>query len=217
MAEINTKKRKFTNPPDGYVCSLCGIAGHWIQQCKLKNKKNKKKNASHIHIPGKDPSQSDIDRAKELQKIRPPNCFCGSPSRLKKVKRSSQGENSRAIGHYFFFCNKQKRDDSKCKFARPVDDVVKPAKERVCSFFAKNGSCKKGDKCKFSHDLSLVNAQTPKGRNDNKEKESNVEADSSKDVSEKSEKDEQDLTESSGSSSDSSDSSSDSSDSSDSE
>lgn len=24
-------------PPDGYVCNICGLAGHWIQQCPSKD------------------------------------------------------------------------------------------------------------------------------------------------------------------------------------
>ena len=33
--------RKKTNPPDGYVCNCCNIAGHWIQQCPQKKKHSK--------------------------------------------------------------------------------------------------------------------------------------------------------------------------------
>jgi len=166
------KKRKSTTPPGDYVCLICKQPGHWIQQCPEKTKSNKRRKKNnpggkvHIHIPGVDPSQSDIDRARELQKIPPPNCFCGIPSRLKKVKKSSTGEHSRAIGCYFFFCSKQKRDDSKCRFARPVEDEVKPKKERLCAFFAKNGKCKKGDKCLFSHDLSLKKKENGTDEND---------------------------------------------------
>ncbi len=172
-ASETTKKRKTTAPPGDYVCMICKKPGHWIQQCPEKtkaNKRRKKNNAGgkvHIHIPGVDPSQSDIDKARELQKIPPPNCFCGVPSRLKKVKKSSAGDDSRAIGCYFFFCSKQKRDDSKCRFARPVEDELKPKKDRLCTFFAKNGKCKKGDKCLFSHDLSLKKTENDGTNNDN--------------------------------------------------
>jgi hypothetical protein len=144
------KKRKATTPPDGYVCSLCDIAGHWIQQC---NQAKKKKKTSHVPVSGVDPSAEDIERAKELQKIPPPQCFCGIKSRLKKVKRSSKGTDTKAIGKYFFFCSKAKTDSSKCRFARPMDDELKPKKQRVCAFFLKNGKCKKGDKCVFSHEV----------------------------------------------------------------
>ena len=62
----------------------------------------------------------------EFQQIKPPKCFCGQLSRLKKVKKSiAGGEESRAVGNYFFFCNKAKGDESKCRFARPVQDVKK--------------------------------------------------------------------------------------------
>ena len=52
-----------------------------------------------------------------------------------------------------FLFNKAKGDESKCRFARPVQDVTKPTKDRLCTFFTKTGSCKKGDKCMFSHDV----------------------------------------------------------------
>lgn len=161
-AEAPKKKRKTTTPPDGYVCSICGKPGHWVQQCpqyskKHKNKKKKKNN--HVPVAGVDPSQSDIDNARELQKIRPPKCPCNIPSRLRKVKRSSAGEDSRAIGKYFFFCNKKKDDESKCHFARPVEEqraLVKVKKGVLC-FFYKMGKCTKGeDRCEFSHDKGLL-------------------------------------------------------------
>jgi len=125
------KKRKTSVPSDGYICALCKTSGHWIQQCPIKTKR-KKKNPSHIHTPGVDPSQSDIDKARELQKIRPPNCYCDIKSRLKKVKKSKAGENSRAIGKYFFFCSKAKFDRSKCKFAKPVENALESkVKEKI--------------------------------------------------------------------------------------
>jgi hypothetical protein len=162
----NDKKRKATGtgstttstPADGYVCNLCKIPGHWIQQCTQAGKNNNKKkkdnnNNNHTPVAGVDPSQDDIDKARELQKIPPPQCFCGIASRLKKVKRSHVGgEESRAIGNYFFFCSKKKTEEP-CRFARPVQDEIQPKKERYCNFLLKNGSCKKGDKCMFSHDI----------------------------------------------------------------
>ena len=153
-------KRKTSTPPSDYICSLCNVPGHWIQQCELKRKK-RKKNENHIHVPGVDPSKQDIDRAREMQKIKPPKCFCGQPSRLKKVKKSSSGEDSRAIGKYFFFCNKAKFDETKCRFARPAEDEIKPKKERICTFFAKTGFCKKGDKCMFSHNVEVKGKKKP--------------------------------------------------------
>ena len=104
------------------------------------------------------------------------------PSRLNKVKRSKVQEESRAIGKYFFFCSKKRDDETQCRFARPVDMELKKDKKidsrmkakkkegvvskaaakvdntsttktnQVCKFFAKTGSCKKGDKCEFSHE-----------------------------------------------------------------
>mmetsp|Transcript_5752 Transcript_5752/g.13369 ORF Transcript_5752/g.13369 Transcript_5752/m.13369 type:complete len:281 (-) Transcript_5752:165-1007(-) len=79
-------------PPDGYVCKLCQTKGHWIQRCpekkKNKHKNRSNKNPNHVYRPGIDPSKEDIEKARALQKIEPPPCFCGIPSRLKKVKRS---------------------------------------------------------------------------------------------------------------------------------
>lgn len=156
-------KRKTSTPPSDYICSLCNVPGHWIQQCELKRKK-RKKNENHIHVPGVDPSKQDIDMAREMQKIKPPKCFCGQPSRLKKVKRSSSGEDSRAIGKYFFFCSKAKFDETKCRFARPVEDEIKPKKERICKFFAKTGFCKKGEKCIFSHNVEVKGKKKPENK-----------------------------------------------------
>lgn len=119
-------------------------------------------------MPGVDPSQDDIDRARELQKIKPPNCFCGLPSRLKKVKRSNTGgETSRAIGNYFFFCIKKKTENP-CRFARPVEDELKPKKERPCTFFFKNGTCKKGANCLFSHDMESSMKGKKRSRKDDR-------------------------------------------------
>ena len=152
-----SKKRKTSTPPEGYTCKVCNNAGHWIQQCPEKRSNNKRQKSGHIAVEGVDPSQTDIENAREMQKLKPPRCFCGQPSRLKKVKRSNEGgEASRAIGKYFFFCSKGKKDRSKCRFARPVEDEIKPKQERMCTFFSKTGNCKKGDKCVFSHDLGLL-------------------------------------------------------------
>ena len=97
------------------------------------------------------------------------------------MKRSKVQEGSRAIGKYFFFCSKKRDDETQCRFARPVDMELKKNKKidsrmkakkkevvskatakedktstnktnQVCKFFAKTGSCKKGDKCEFSHE-----------------------------------------------------------------
>ncbi len=41
---------------------------------------------------------------------------------MNKVKRSKEGgDNSRAVGKYFFFCSKKRDDETQCRFARPVD------------------------------------------------------------------------------------------------
>mmetsp|Transcript_24252 Transcript_24252/g.58581 ORF Transcript_24252/g.58581 Transcript_24252/m.58581 type:complete len:264 (-) Transcript_24252:4-795(-) len=185
-AAASPKKRKAeSTPPDGYVCRLCSVAGHWIQVCPMKKTgtKRQRKPSDHVPVPGKDPSLEDIERARELQKIPPPKCFCGVPSRLNRVKRSKEGgDTSRAIGKYFFFCSKKRDDETQCRFARPVEmelnkkkgvvggkqakgkigevrkdkrsdkkkeDTTKP--KPICKFFAKNGSCKKGKNCEFSH------------------------------------------------------------------
>jgi len=167
-----------TYPPEGYTCHLCGETGHWIFQCKSDKKKaninktktsqqpsHKKNKCTHVPIPGVDPSPSDIDAAREMQKIKPPHCFCGRPSRLKKCKRSNVSATSRANGNYFFFCGAKRREEG-CRFARPVEHELIPKKDRICPFFARNGSCKKGDKCLFSH--KLVTKEDGKGEDKKK-------------------------------------------------
>lgn len=186
---------------------MCDFVGHWIQVCPTKKTGSKKKKSDHIPVPGKDPSPEDIERARELQKIPPPKCFCGLPSRLNKVKKSKEGgEKSRAIGKYFFFCSKPRSDDTQCRFARPVDlelnkqkareGAIKAAKERlkdmkpnkeakeskqICKFFAKKGECKKGKKCEFSHDVKSKNkpAEAPLAKATKKEEESEDDSSSS--------------------------------------
>lgn len=141
----NSSKRKAESvPPEGYVCNLCGVSGHWIQQCSQKPKqRRKKKQSTHQPVPGVDPSQKDIEHAKQMQQLTPPKCDCGSPSRLKKVKKSKVTENSRANGSYFFFCSKRKEDPTKCKFAQPVEAQNKTDRERRTSnFFAKKRKLK---------------------------------------------------------------------------
>ena len=168
--------QKQSVPGEGYVCKLCGIPGHWIQQCtnkpqekrskRSKKKKNKRKRNSEEegeggdeegeestsyndtttttttlksnYRPGIDPSPKDIQEAKDMQKIKPPNCDCGIPGRLKKVKKSKVSEGSRANGVYFFFCSKKKDDSTKCNFVVPVNEISKTNKEKNQSnFFAK--------------------------------------------------------------------------------
>ncbi len=115
-----------------------------------------------------------------MQQIPPPKCFCGLTARLNRVKRSKEGgDSSRAIGKYFFFCSKKRDDESQCRFARPAESELNKRKvgtvsgkkaevrrkgdekkrdkgsnnsKQVCKFFIK-GSCKKGKKCEFSHDV----------------------------------------------------------------
>jgi len=155
------KKRKSTNPPEGYACHLCGKTGHWIFQCSEKKKKIKKSvTKTHIPVPGVDPSREDIEDAKQMQKLDPPNCFCGNVSRLKKVKRSNVSATSRANGNYFFFCVAKIRSEG-CNFARPVEHELKAKSERMCPFLLKNGSCKKGNKCQFSHKLVEESRRDP--------------------------------------------------------
>ena len=129
------KKRKVesSTPPEGYICRLCSTAGHWIQVCPTKKTGAKRQRKSdHVPVPGQDPSPEDIERAKILQKIPPPNCFCGIPSRLNKVKRSKEGgDTSRALGKYFFFCSKKRDDETQCRFARPVETEEKSLKKNI--------------------------------------------------------------------------------------
>jgi Zinc knuckle/CCCH-type zinc finger len=156
------KRKKMSTPPDSYVCKYCGIVGHWIQQCskkkgnyKKKQKTNHTKTTHHIPVPGVDPSPENVQEARDMQKIPPPPCYCGSTSRLKKVKRSHQGgETSRAIGNYFFFCAKGKLDSSKCKFAKPaLTNELKTQARGPCRILAQTGKCPYGDKCMFRHDV----------------------------------------------------------------
>lgn len=137
----NERKRKLSTPPDGYTCSLCGIPGHWIQQCTKSGKKRRKKETTKTtstnrqFIAGIEPSPQDIDRAREMQRIPPPLCYCGKTSRIKKVKQSRVSRDSRAIGNYFFFCAERRdnhNDQPKCRFARPVEEQLKLLKDRDC-------------------------------------------------------------------------------------
>ena len=133
-----SKSKGESFPPEGYVCNLCGVSGHWIQQCSQKPKKRKRTKTSHQHVPGVDPSTKDIEKARQMQQLVPPMCDCGQPSRLKKVKRSRVSENSRANGAYFFFCAKKRDDSTKCTFARPVQEELKSEQDkRTSNFFAK--------------------------------------------------------------------------------
>jgi hypothetical protein len=150
-------KRKISTPGEGYICSICSKPGHWVQQCPDKKRRKRNKNHAYSYTPGVDPSEADITRARELQKIKPPNCFCGIPSRLKKVKRSHVSDNSQAIGKYFFFCSKRKDDSTKCRFARPVEDATKAKKDIICTFFAKRGFCMRGERCMYKHEVNTEN------------------------------------------------------------
>ena len=129
----NIHKRKESTPPDGYVCRLCSVKGHWIQVCPTKKTgKRKRKPKHHTPVPGKDPSPEDIAEAQKMQAIHPPKCFCGVTSRLNKVKRSKAGgESSRALGKYFFFCSKKRDDETQCRFARPAELELNKMKARA--------------------------------------------------------------------------------------
>jgi hypothetical protein len=89
-----------------------------------------------------DIAQDDIARAHELQQIKP-----------KGQEVDCWWRRISGCWQLLFLFNKAKGDESKCRFARPVQDVTKPTKDRLCTFFTKTGSCKKGDKCMFSHDV----------------------------------------------------------------
>ena len=88
-------KRKTTTPSDGYVCRVCNLSGHWIQQCPDGPKARKRKKSVHVAVEGVDPSEKDIDEARRMQKLTPPNCFCGDRTRLAKVTHSNVNPLSR--------------------------------------------------------------------------------------------------------------------------
>lgn len=132
------KKLKTTDPPAGYLCNLCQNPGHWIQQCPDRRKHNKKQKKQqkkeHVPVPGVDPSPKDIQAAQTYQnwlaQNKAPTCFCGLPSRLKKVKNKKTRESSsRAAGKYFFFCSK-KKEETPCRFARLAEQVMKEQKRK---------------------------------------------------------------------------------------
>lgn len=75
VADTDKKRKAESSPPDGYVCRLCSTPGHWIQVCPTKKTGSKRqRKTDHVPVPGQDPSPDDIERAKILQKIPPPNC-----------------------------------------------------------------------------------------------------------------------------------------------
>ncbi len=75
VVDTDKKRKAESAPPDGYVCRLCSTPGHWIQVCPTKKTGAKRQRKSdHVPVPGQDPSPDDIERAKLLQKISPPNC-----------------------------------------------------------------------------------------------------------------------------------------------
>ena len=134
------------------------------------------------------------------------------------MKRSKVQEGSRAIGKYFFFCSKKRDDETQCRFARPVDMELKKNKKidsrmkakkkegvvskaaredktstnktnQVCKFFAKTGSCKKGDKCEFSHEKGGGNVKKAAAPVETQKKETPSADEETKDESDKSSSD----------------------------
>ena len=135
------------------------------------------------------------------------------------MKRSKVQEESRAIGKYFFFCSKKRDDETQCRFARPVDMELKKDKKidsrmkakkkegvvskaaakvdntsttktnQVCKFFAKTGSCKKGDKCEFSHEKGGGNVKKATAPAKTQKKETSTPDEETKDESDKSSSD----------------------------
>jgi hypothetical protein len=154
--------------PDGYVCSLCHAPGHWISDCsQFKKKKSKKQTngdgtAAHTPISGQDPSEEDIERAKAIQrkmvhmnKLKPPDCFCGLPSRKARINEKNKKEiDQRARGKWFWFCSKTKGDYTKCKMARVIEerDEEGARVKKVCTFWAQDQTCRKGANCSFLHE-----------------------------------------------------------------
>ncbi|GMI54099.1 hypothetical protein ScalyP_jg4512 [Parmales sp. scaly parma] len=190
ITDSQSKKRKlkqFKACPPEYTCKLCSTPGHWVYDCSLfvkesnKSKKTKIKKDNNRLPPDqaapnqRDPTEADIANAKEMQKKmgfinkNRPNCFCGVKSKLSKVKRTKvefedPDYKSPALGCFFYFCSKDKWDETKCKFNRPVEEDEatlgykgKSVKgvvggKRRCQFFFEKGDCKKGDECDFSHE-----------------------------------------------------------------
>jgi len=140
-------KRSLKPCPSGYICNICSTSGHWVFDCAqyVPKRTRKKKKTEHAYVEGIDPSPEDIAKAKEMQKsmrvnVKAPNCFCGLPSKMRKCLRT-EDENSKALGVMFWWCNKDKWDEDRCKFARRVDQGGR----RVCKFWRETGGCKKGD------------------------------------------------------------------------
>ena len=53
--------------------AIDGVKAVYLGPEKKKQKK-RNTNPTHVHVPGVDPSQDDIARARELQQIKPPKC-----------------------------------------------------------------------------------------------------------------------------------------------
>ncbi|TKC44105.1 hypothetical protein EI555_010015, partial [Monodon monoceros] len=87
-------------------------------------------------------------------------------SDLKNKKGAKQQKFIKAVTHQVKFAEKKLKKDDKKKELQELNELFKPVvatqkiskgadpKSMVCAFF-KQGQCTKGDKCKFSHDLTL--------------------------------------------------------------
>lgn len=182
-----SKNASRLTPPSGYVCAACGVPGHWVYNCSKKAVRAAPPAGSpqlRLSRPG-EPTAEHIRLANEMMPVLSglvvPNCFCG----LKAAARKNQKKDSPGYGFMFWWCNKPKGDETRCKLARrvseeapvptkdvrarqqlagergaggleggesrEVEDVVVKKAHNICAFFLKNGSCKKGEACKFTH------------------------------------------------------------------
>ncbi|KAK1744851.1 hypothetical protein QTG54_004142 [Skeletonema marinoi] len=106
-------KRKESTPPDGYVCRLCSVPGHWIQVCPTKktgDKKRKRTPSDHVPVPGKDPSPEDVAEAQKMQEIL-----------LRNV----------SVEKHLVSTSKKRDDETQCRFARPADLELNKMKARA--------------------------------------------------------------------------------------
>lgn len=117
--------------PDGYVCKACSKPGHWVYDCALKSKGVKRQRnekpatllKKNIDPKFREPTLEDIARAKEIMPVikpsQAPNCLCG----LKSSARKCRKKDSQAFGLMFWWCSKQKDDETRCTFSKRADVI----------------------------------------------------------------------------------------------